>query len=69
MEQFSDLQPDVDVLSAIKQLPDDLAAILSMRFVGGLDTRSVAGIMQTSTATIKRKQAVAVSHLKKILRK
>ena len=51
MEQFADMGGnDVDILDAIHHLPDDLAAIISMRYCGSLSVQSVAGILRISVS-------------------
>lgn len=66
LEAIADLKPKYNILEAIQRLPDDLAAILSMHYVAGLSTRSIAGIMQISEPSVRRRMNVGMTHLKKI---
>ncbi len=68
-EELADTSEEMPcVLSAIKQLPDDLALIVSARFVAGISVRSLAGLLHTSVSNIERRQALVLTVLKKILR-
>jgi len=64
MEAVAEIKPDYDIMDAVKRLPKDLSAIVSMHFISGLSLRSVAEIMHSSEATIKRKKAEAIAHLR-----
>jgi DNA-directed RNA polymerase specialized sigma24 family protein len=57
------------VLTAIKHLPDDLSLIISARFVAGISTLSLAGLLHTSERNITRRQALGLAVIKKMLRK
>jgi DNA-directed RNA polymerase specialized sigma24 family protein len=66
LEAIEDLSDDYDILRAIQRLPDDLAAIISMRYVAGLSTRSVAGIMRISEPSVRRREQVGLTQIKKM---
>jgi DNA-directed RNA polymerase specialized sigma24 family protein len=70
MAELADTSEEMPaVLTALKHLPDDLSWILVGRFVAGIKPSSMAAIMRTSERQINRRQAVALSELKKMLRK
>lgn len=57
------------VLTAIQHLPDDLALIITGRYVAGLPAKSLAALLRTSERQIYRREALALSEIKKMLRK
>jgi len=57
------------VLSTIKHLPDDLALIIVGRYVAGISPGSIAALFKTSERQIYRREALALSQIKKMLRK
>jgi DNA-directed RNA polymerase specialized sigma subunit len=57
------------VLTSIQHLPDDLALIITSRYVAGLPAKSIAGLLRTSERQIYRREALALSEIKKMLRK
>ena len=57
------------VLTALKQLPDDLSLIISARFVAGISAESLAGLLHISIRQVERRQALGLSVIKKLLRK
>jgi DNA-directed RNA polymerase specialized sigma24 family protein len=69
MVEFADTSDEMPcVLSAIQHLPDDLSMILTSRYVGGISHRSLAAMLKTSERQIYRKEALALSQIKKMLR-
>jgi DNA-directed RNA polymerase specialized sigma24 family protein len=70
MVELADTSDDMpSVLTAIQHLPDDLALIITSRYVAGLPAKSVAGLLRTSERQIYRRESIALSEIKKILRK
>jgi DNA-directed RNA polymerase specialized sigma24 family protein len=69
MVEFADTSDEMPcVLEAIQHLPDDLAMIITSRYVGGISPRSLAAILKTSERQIYRREALALSQIKKMLR-
>jgi DNA-directed RNA polymerase specialized sigma24 family protein len=56
-----------DIIEAIQLLPDDLSAIISMRYISNLTQGSVASILRCQQSTIARREAAAMHSLKNIL--
>lgn len=68
LESFAEYHENMpDIIDAIQHLPDDLSAIIAMRFISNLSTRSVAVILKTSQATISRKTTDGLNHIRNIL--
>ena len=67
--EFADTSEEMPcVLNAIQHLPDDLALIVAGRYVAGLPAKSLAGLLRTSERQIYRREALALSEIKKMLR-
>lgn len=66
LEAVEDLSDDYDILQAIRRLPDDLAAIISMHYIAGLSYRSIAGIMRISEPSTRRREHAGLTQLKKM---
>jgi DNA-directed RNA polymerase specialized sigma24 family protein len=67
MADTSDEMPCV--LTAVKHLPDDLALIIAGRYFVGISPGSMASLLRTSERQIYRREALAMSEIKKMLRK
>ncbi len=68
LESFAEINEDMpDVIGALQHLPDDLAAILAMRFVADLSQGSIAAILRTSQANVSRRIDLGLNSIKNIL--
>jgi hypothetical protein len=56
---------EMDVKDSIKRLPDDLAAIVTMRYYANLELKSIAGILRISVRQVSRKLDVALNEIKR----
>jgi DNA-directed RNA polymerase specialized sigma24 family protein len=69
LESFADISPDApDVLDALKEIPADLANVLSLHYLCGKSCQEIAETTRQSIRTIKRKKAEAIQMLEGILR-
>jgi len=70
LESFADISPDApDVLNALKELPTELANVLSLHYFCGKTCQEIAETIGQSVTTIKRKKAEAIRTLEGVLRK
>lgn len=53
-----------DVLPDLQGLETEVRATLILRFVSGLDVNSTAQVLDVSTATVKRRTAAGLTHLR-----
>jgi len=70
LESFADISPDApDVLDALKELPTELANVLSLHYFCGKTCQEIAETTRQSIRTITRKKTEAIKMLEGVLRK
>lgn len=67
LESIPDETINKDTLHAIRSLPNDLAAIISLIYFAGMTHKQVAEILHVSRQAITRKHTLAIILLKKII--
>jgi hypothetical protein len=68
-ESFADIAPEApDVLDALKEMPIDLASVLSLHYLCGKTCQEIADTVGQSITTIYRKKSEAIKILESILR-
>jgi DNA-directed RNA polymerase specialized sigma24 family protein len=67
LEQIADVPRAEEILTYIRQMPIDIAAVLVLKYYGAMRREEIAGLLGLSIRQVSRKLEIACHTLKNIL--